>query len=94
MGNCAAMRDLDSNSGPETPVPVLLLSRGCLSTPSSRLGTGASKLGLSAIPFGNQYIASLFRIECSAISATVVSSLFPAREDATGMSRRRALMKP
>ena len=55
MGNCAAMRDLDSNSGPETPVPVLLLSRGCLSTPSSRLGPGASTLGLSAIPFGNQY---------------------------------------
>jgi len=50
------MRDLDSNSGPETPVPVLLLSRGCLSTPSSRLGPGASTLGLSAIPFGNQYI--------------------------------------
>jgi len=55
MRNSAAPQDLDSNSGPETPVPALFLSRGCLSTPSSRLGPGASKLGLSAIPFGNQY---------------------------------------
>jgi len=30
MGKCAATRDLVSDSGPETPVPALFLSRGCL----------------------------------------------------------------
>gem|GEM_PF-2786112 len=44
-----------SDSGAETPVPALLFGRGCLSTPSSRLGPDASALGLSAIFFGNQY---------------------------------------
>jgi len=40
----------NSDSGVETPVPALFLGRGCSSTPPSRFGTGASKLGLSAGP--------------------------------------------
>jgi len=49
----------NSDSGEETPVPALLLGRGCSSTPSSRIGPGASTRGISAISFGNQYIGYL-----------------------------------
>ena len=45
----------NSDTGGETPVPALFLGRGCSSTPSSRLGPGASTRGISAISFGNQY---------------------------------------
>ncbi len=45
----------NSDTGGETPVPALFLGRGCSSTPSSRLGPGASTRGISTISFGNQY---------------------------------------
>jgi len=58
--SCRCAGKKKSDSGAETPVPALFLGRGCSSTPSSRLGPGASALGLSAIFFGNQYNHSTF----------------------------------
>ena len=51
MGNYAAARDLDSDSGVETPVPALFIGRGCSSTPSLTPWTRRSH----ARPFGNPF---------------------------------------
>jgi len=58
MGNYAAARDLDSDSGVETPVPALFIGRGCSSTPSLTPWTRRSH----ARPFGNPFWRPVFRI--------------------------------